>query len=216
MDFGGRGVGLMGCTGLLVHVRPRLYSQELTAEIVDVSIEKLGVNLAGGIDLVTKRPYPNKGYHVASRKVGRRSVDGLFIEVPARIDEFTMVAHWLHSYGSIVEHIVHYKVLDSQFGAISDDTTMWYGRSEKEGGWAPRWPEGVRPTPVHYEHSMTLERPLSSERSIAVEYDLSGIACFREETFPLPTLERERVINHIDMCGKRLVPEIEHALKGSL
>jgi hypothetical protein len=203
----------MGDTGMLIHVRPRLYSQVLTAEIVDLSIEKFGLNLVGGVDLVTKRPYPNKGYHVASRKVGRRSVDGLFIEVPARIDEFTMVTHWLHSYGNVAEHVVHYKVLDGEFDAISDDATMWYGYSSSLGGWSPRWPEGVRPTPVRYEHMMTLESALNCDRKIDIEYDHSGIACFREETFPLPTLERERVINHIDMIGKKLVPEIAQAIR---
>lgn len=202
--------------GMLIHVRPRLYSQVFSAEIVDVSIEELSLNLIGGVDLVTKRPYPNKGYHVASRKIGRRSVDGLFIEVPARVEEFTVVSHWLHSHGTVVEHVVHYKVLDEEFGAISDDTTMWYGRSEETGNWSPRWPTGVWPNPVRYEHMMTLERALNCERDINIEYDTSGIACFREETFPLPTLERERVINHIDMCGKRLVPEIGQALTACL
>ena len=207
---------MMGDTGMLVHIRPRLYSQNLTAEIVDLSIDKLGLKLVGGVDLVTKRPYPNKGYHVASRKVGRRSVDGLFIEVASRVEEFTMVTHWLHSYRSIVEHVVHFEVVDREFDAISDDSTMWYGRSEKEGGWSPRWPEGVRPNPVRYEHMMTLERALNGDREVDIEYDLPGVACFREETFPLPTLERERVINHIDMSGKRLVPEIDHALRACI
>lgn len=197
---------------MLIHIRPHLYSQFLTAEIVDLSVEQLGLKLQGGVDLTTKSPYPNKKYYVASRKIGRKAMDGILIETNDVVKEFTMVAHWLHSYGSVVEHVVHYRVLDNEFDAISDDATMWNAMSASLGGWQSRWPQGAKPNPLRYEHVMALE-PQESSRELDLEFDLSGIVCFREETFPLPTLERERVLGHIDATGKKLVPSIEHAFR---
>lgn len=198
---------------MLVHLRPRLRSNLHTAELVEFSIEKWGVKLDGYNDLVTKRPYKNKTYHVASRRIGRKAVDGIFFEVEGPVGEFTTVAQWLHDYGTVCEHVVHYKVLDDDYDAISDDTTMWHGASAQLGGWEPRWPEGVEPTPVRYEHYMSLEEGSVGSNKPLIEYDWNGLACYREETFKLPTLQRDRVINHLNMFAKKTVPDITHAIK---
>jgi hypothetical protein len=184
-----------------------------TAELVDFSIEKWNVKLDGHNDLITKRPYKNKSYQVASRRIGRRAVDGIFFEVEGLVSEFTTVSHWLHDYGSVVEHVVHYKVIDTDYDAISDDTTMWHGASPKLGGWEPRWPVGVVPNPARHEHKMTLEDSPSDRPDVVLEYGLDGLACYREETFRLPTLQRDRVVNHLNMFAKRVVPDITDAIK---
>ena len=49
---------------MLLHIRPRLYSPFKNVALIDLEINPLGIHLAGGVDLATRRPYPNKHYAV--------------------------------------------------------------------------------------------------------------------------------------------------------
>jgi hypothetical protein len=55
---------------MLLHLSPRLLWPYKDASIVDLEINPLGLRLVGGVDLITRRPFPNKHYKVACRKRG--------------------------------------------------------------------------------------------------------------------------------------------------
>lgn len=198
---------------MLIHLRPKFCSPKLSAKLVEFEIDRLNLRLVEGKDLVTKQPYRNWHYFVASRNVGRRKVDGIFIETRSQITEFTTVAKWLHSYGSVIKHVVHYRVLENEFDAVSDDATIWYGRSKDLGAWSSRWPDGKSHATMNYEPIMDLEQNLKTIRPVKVETDLMGFVVYREETFDLPTLERERVLTSLDCFLKKMVPDEKDAFK---
>lgn len=59
---------------MLIHISPQFLTCEASGndcEIVDLTIPELDLSLKGGSDIVSRRPFPNKRYVVASRKVGR-------------------------------------------------------------------------------------------------------------------------------------------------
>lgn len=127
---------------MLLHIRPRLFSnfyRQVT--VVDLRIGELDLHLVGGIDLVTRHPYPNHGYFVACRREGRnRSIDGIFIETAGRIEAFRCVTRWAVEAAWVIEHTVHYRLLDCDFDGASDDMTLWYGYYPEDGGWPDRRP----------------------------------------------------------------------------
>jgi hypothetical protein len=79
----------------LLHLCPRLLWPYKGAVIVDLKINPLGLRLVGGVDLITRRPFPNKNYKVACRKRGHnKAFNGILIETAAPLDEFETVARW--------------------------------------------------------------------------------------------------------------------------
>ena len=191
---GKRESGLLNA--MLLHIRPRLFSR-YHAALVDLEVSPLGLHLAGGVDLATRRPYPNKWYAVACRKLGTKAMDGILIETTARLDELHVTARWAVEASTVVTHRVHYKVLDHDFDAASDSTQFWFACCAELGGWSDRWPGGVRWRPsMAYEPMMEVEPGLTNQqRSSKDTIDVrSGWILAREETFSMPTIERERII----------------------
>jgi hypothetical protein len=62
-----------------MHIRPRLFSPFKNVALIDLQINPLGIHLAAGVDLATRRPYPNKRFAVACRKEGQKAIDGGFL-----------------------------------------------------------------------------------------------------------------------------------------
>lgn len=182
---------------MLLHIRPRLFSRHEVA-LIDLEVSPLGLHLAGGVDLATRRPYPNKWYAVACRKLGKKAIDGVLIETTARLDEFDTTARWAVEASTVVTHRVHYKLLDHDYDAASDSTEFWYACCAELGGWSNRWPGGTRSRPsMAFEPVMEVEpglmkQPRSSVDSIDVR---SGWIIAREEVFSMPTVERERILD---------------------
>lgn len=79
---------------MLVHIRPRLFSPFRNVSLMDLEIKPLGIHLMGGIDLTTRRPYPNKRYAVACRKQGHKAIDGILIETAKPVDVLRYIARW--------------------------------------------------------------------------------------------------------------------------
>jgi hypothetical protein len=61
--------------GLLVHIRPKILAPWKEVQLVALTVEPFGLDLRGDVDLMTRRPYPNKDYAVACRK-GRKAIEG--------------------------------------------------------------------------------------------------------------------------------------------
>lgn len=183
---------------MLLHIRPRLvskYSREIA--ITDLRIGELGLHLVGGIDLITRHPYPNRDYFVACRREGRnRSIDGIFIETAGWIETFHSVARWAIEDDWVVEHTVHYSLLDRDFDAASDDMTLWSGRYPEDGGWPDRCPAWCRKlVPCRTEpvmHVVGEDRRKIGETDD--EEDKWGFMMRRRQRFAMPTIERERLL----------------------
>lgn len=180
---------------MLLHIRPRFFTRYQVA-LIDLEISPLGLHLRGGVDLATRRPYPNRWYAVACRKLGTKAMDGILIETGGRLDELDMTARWAVEASKAVTHRVHYKLLDHDFEAASDRTLFWHACGEELGGWTNRWPGGTRhPYPMMYEPRMEVDPALSGQQRMSRDIidSRSGWIIAREESFSMPTIERERI-----------------------
>lgn len=194
---------------MLIHLSPRLYlafrNETPAVDLVDITIAELGIHLKGGIDLTTRRPYPNKNYVVACKKVGQKAIDGILIETQDHIDKFTLVARWAINASPILRtHRVEYTVLDSEHDTISESMVLWYAACASLGGWGSRWPEALAyPAPVHAQPRMDLwpVEQGGAERKGRELVDVlapNGLIVERSEKFSLPTIERGRLSSRME------------------
>lgn len=79
---------------MLLHFCPRLFSPFKNVAIIDLQIDPIGIRLAGGIHLATRRPFPNKHFAVACRKEGRKAMNGILIETSMPVEEMHYTARW--------------------------------------------------------------------------------------------------------------------------
>lgn len=183
---------------MLIHLVPRMFACPVTeplCQIYDFESPELGLKLSGEKDLVGRRPFPNKKYLVANRRVGRKAMNGFLIETKDSIQTFTTITRWnVVEREAVVTHRITYRILDDEMDAITEDMTYWYAMSEALGGYASRWPKGLEGTPAQHQPSMEL---ISRERSrrITDSCDLDGLVMERVEEFVMHTVERERIVN---------------------
>lgn len=199
---------------MLIHLTPRFYTCELSGanvELVDLQIPELQLDLRGGKDLATRRPYPNERYVVGCRNVGKKAIAGILVETPAHIPEYTVVARWAVDAEIIVTHRVQHVVLDKDFDTVTDSMVMWYARCESLGGWCSRWPEVHQGAiPASAQPRMQLSR--TPERTgIVADHAPEGFIAERAEVFSVPTIERARLLGG-GAVGER-IPSVESAFK---
>jgi Family of unknown function (DUF6012) len=181
---------------MLLHLRPRILSPFRDVALVDVKIEPFGLRLRGGTDLAVRRPYPNKRYAVACRKKGHKAIDGILVETPSFVSEFTYTARWAVEAALSVTHEVAYKILDRDFDAASEDMTLWYACCEELGGWSDRFPLGARSAPpIALEPTMEVWAAHVDRRRQATDTIVAGMVVARKEILPMPTIEPERILN---------------------
>lgn len=194
---------------MLLHLQPRLYSPCRNVAIVDLAIEPFGLRLAGGVELATGRPYPNKHYAIAYRKnKTRKAFNGILIEIPGPVDEWHMTARWSVEAEIVVTHHVDYRLLDHDFDTASEDQTLWYAACAELGGWSNRWPSPdlrqsrvmmeVVPREYHErEKPVTYRDTLDHERGLIVQ---------RCQAFDMPTIERGRLTKPLISDAERMPP----------
>lgn len=159
---------------------------------------KLKLVLTGSRDLATRRPYPNKNYLVGCRKLGQKAIDGIFIETQQHLWAFTTIARWAVNADAVVSHRTNYIVLDEDFDAVSDNMTLWYATDEGLGSWGTRWPECAKSLiPASSEPRMDIW-PVNmggakSEGDVNDILARNGLIIERNETFKIPTIERDRL-----------------------
>lgn len=210
---------------MLLHLQPSLYSPFEAVALVDLTIEAFALHLQGGTDLVTRRPYPNKRYAVACRKQGRKALDGILIETTKPISEFTCVTRWAIAAERLAVHHVRYRVLDSEFDAATESMVFWYAFSESLGGWSNRWPEwATEIAPVVGEATMEVLPPDGDGRTAVKNcapglrecrdrVDERGWIVERHETFAMPTIERQRLLDERCSMHRGRMPPIESAFR---
>lgn len=183
---------------MLLHITPKLFSPFRNVELIDLEIAQLGLRLTTANDLVTRRPYPNKRYAVGCRKLGRKAIDGILIETSATVDEFRYVARWAVEAETVVTHRVDYKVLDHDFDTASDSMMLWYACCAELGGWSDRWPAWAKDAaPIYSAPMMEVVPPVPSRQPSTEDVmdELTGWITNRRQTFAMPTIERERLLN---------------------
>lgn len=191
---------------MLIHFVPRMYAcrfSEPQCELIDFHCPALGLKLRSGIELVARRPYPNKNYLVACRKVGQKAIDGFLVETTERVTEFAAVTRWAVGGDRVVNHQVQYFVLDDELDAVSESMGLWYGTSGTLGNWSSRWPDVAKEwSPAAAQPRMEL---VSRERAgtYADRMDTKGKIVERSEVFQLHTIERER----IEQRGGLILPD---------
>jgi hypothetical protein len=201
---------------MLIHIVPKLFEPPFAveSEVIDVSIPECGLVLIGGKDITARRPYPNKRYLVACRKVGQKAIDGIFIEVDGWLESYTVATRWLVD-GEVITHIVEHTVLDQDFDAVTDSMVLWSGRYGTD--WATRWPDCyANEPPVRRQPSMDVltslmcgtRRP-DGTRDVV---DSTQRVILRTEFFQLHTIERERLFGPGNGApGLERIPDVEQA-----
>jgi hypothetical protein len=186
---------------MLIHVIPRiLLARDPRAQcsLIDFRCAELDLVLREGADLTVGRPYPNKTYLVARRKLGRRAVDGILIETADFVSEFTTVTRWAVNGDRVLTHEVQHILLDQDHDAATESMILWYASGHAGREFPGRWPEHVNyGPPVSTQPLMDLR---SSERHGKYEdtVDASGWLTRRRETFVMHSVERDR----IDILGQ--------------
>jgi hypothetical protein len=199
---------------MLIHIVPKLFEPPyaIHSEIIEVSIPECGLHLIGGKDITARRPYPNKRYLVACRKIGQKAMVGALIDVAGSIQNYTVITRWRVN-GLVVTHFVEHEVLDHEYDAVSDLMVLWYGQYGTN--WQNRWPTCyTEEAPIARQPAMDvfsanmngLTRP--EEVRDVIDEELRVIR--RVEPFKLHTIERERLLDTENRHGER-IPDINHA-----
>ena len=182
---------------MLLHLSPMFITNTFNVhpELHKVSIPEIDLDLIGGVDVIARQPHPNKRYYTGCRKVGRKAIDGMLVEVPEQLTYFTLVSTWvIASNLPMATHIVHYTLADNDFPFASDNLMLWGERrhdSTKEWSYAlgqPRMvmlPENYRAREVRDIHFIRNEVGL-------VETCVESITI---PTLPLTTLDDSRCFN---------------------
>jgi hypothetical protein len=113
---------------MLIHISPRFYNpySDVNAEIHSVDIPEFNLSLKGGVDIVTRKPFPNKTMQIVCRKIGRKAINGLFLETNEIVENFTLIAKWMVN-DNICTHQVHMHIVDKDFDAATDCIMLWGG-----------------------------------------------------------------------------------------
>ncbi|MEZ8930339.1 MULTISPECIES: DUF6012 family protein [unclassified Vibrio] len=188
---------------MLLHLVPKIMNRysNVELELIDVQIPELNVTLTEGKDLVVRKPFPNKSYHVACRKVGRKAMHGLYLEVDKQLTNFSVITHWKAKCANWADeqektltHRVNYTVADTDFDAISDDHTLQYGQF----GFESRWLTDFRinpPVKTQPRMDVLICEYHKRGENISIEDEYQDVVMVnRVEEITLPTVEKERLI----------------------
>jgi len=202
---------------MLYHLIPKIFSPQYLFQcgLISVDIADFGLALDAGNALTARRPYPNKNYLVACRKVGKLAKIGILIEAPP-VEQFTVTTKWLVTptseavtrieEASAITHEVHYTVLDDKYDAITESSMLWGGSSEPEH-WENRVPdEYAGRAPMDIVPRMIIDpRQITERQTTQAEYTMTdGIVAHLSEKLRMPTVQPERIFNRPGEMSKRM------------
>jgi hypothetical protein len=205
----------------LLHIRPRFFANVSHLEAAerddipklediqldDLTVEPFGLKLRGGMELATRRPYPNRNYLVACRRQAtKKAVDGILLAFSSHVDHLHVTARWSIGAQLITTHRIHYQIIDRNFDFGSDDKTLWYGFGE----WSNRAPAWVGDQQYRYrvERDIKMELvgrlPIGQEPISVLKRDrfAGGFLMERRQELPMPTIERGRLVTYPDVGRK--------------
>lgn len=193
---------------MLIHLIPKLFFKySNNVSILSLEIPELNISLTGD-DLVSRKPFPNKCYHVACKRKGKKAIKGILIESEEHLEEFHVETKWLIEGEGEISHIVHYNIMDNDFSLVSDDFTLMYASSGVLGDFESRWNsiENNFP-PCHGQPFMEYVDSVKADKSNVVDsLTFPNTIIHREEFISIPTIEMERFTKRGDYEGR--FPEI--------
>ena len=186
---------------MLLHIIPILLVHQACgyANNVSVEIPEIKLKLNGETDLTVGTPYPNKLYNVAYRKGARKFMNGLLIESPVFLSEFTVIITWKIGSFKDITHTIKYTVSDSEMAAVTDSHMLLGPIHESFGEWTPRPLIGLESEPpVNSSPRMDF---LTNEKkhsrgdvvNLIDSYSPDGVISNRDEFITVPTVEIERL-----------------------
>ncbi len=198
---------------MLIHLKPSIYTDNPIGpcSLVDLTCHEFGLKLVGGKDLIAGRPYPNKNWLVAYRKIGRKAMNGFFIETQGFVREFNVITRWAVAANHIATHKVRYILTDDDFDTATEEMTLWGEFTPSFGGYKSRYPIGWNyGSPMQSEPRMDVLNEWDRVGDITDKVNQHGVLIERSEVFRLPTLERDRfTISHF----RHRMPSIESAFQ---
>lgn len=198
---------------MLIHLIPAIVADRtnVPCSLVDITCRGLGLNLVGGKDLTARRPYPNKNYLVACRKIGQKAVNGLLVETEHLIRDFTVVTRWSVAASHIATHSVRYILADVEFDTVTQEMMLWAGTHPSQGDYKSRYPiDGVYGSPLESQPKMEAFKRIKRVGEITDRLDKNGAVIERAEVFYIPTVERDRL--SVSIFEGRM-PAIENAFR---
>lgn len=194
---------------MLLHLAPTFCEWASTPTLIDVRIPELNLILREGRELTTRRPFPNKAFRVACRRMGTKAIVGFLVEAPDSLREFTVLSRWAVDAEYVATHHVEHVILDRQHGCVSQLSLLWHAYP----GASSRWPAGLpRLFPMEIDPVMEdlscLPRRGICEDTVGAE----GLIEFRREALALPTIEAGRLREQHFYNGR--LPSPEHAFSG--
>jgi hypothetical protein len=206
---------------MLIHLTPKIFAPHQTVTLVDFTIDVFDMHLRGGIDVVARSPYPNKGFQVCCRNVGRKAMDGILLQTEGHVSEFEAITRWMINEEQVVTHHVTYQILDNEFDAATASMLFFYEHPPSLGGWQSRWPEWANGiAPAYAEPTMVTEvfLPKSEQRRAAAKakrcidtLNKAGNIIERWEVFAMPSIERERLFDERCQFHKGRMPPLSAA-----
>lgn len=177
---------------MLIHLTPRLFTSAQGGHdwVLDrLEVPEFGLTLKGGVDVVSRRPFPNKRYLVGSPP-GRRHYVGVLFSVDRRLDAVSYVATWRRTDGRVAVHAVRLRVVDQDFDAVTDCVLAWRGLP----GWAAREVPQYRHLSVtEATPCLDLEGARAGLARVCLDTLEAGVIARREEDLDVPTVEADRL-----------------------
>lgn len=175
---------------MLIHLSPLMICHPDTepCTLVDMVSEELGLKLTGGVELKTCRPHLNPIYLIACAKANRKKVDGLLIETPHPVHEFTLVTRWEVAASHIATHRVHYQILDQEQDAVTETMLRWRRRPAAYQGQSPI---------VTLQTRMEVSPQMKKIRETTDIVDERGFLLKRTESLQMHTLSRDELFNSV-------------------
>jgi hypothetical protein len=198
---------------MLIHLIPNILADrtDVPCSLVDLTCRELGLNLIGGKELTARRPYPNKNYLVACRKVGQKAVNGFLVETQGPVREFTVVTRWAVAASHIATHSVRYILADEEFDTVTEEMMLWSAPHPSQGEYKSRYPIGFTyGSPLESQPRMEAFKRIKRVGEFTDQLDKHGAVIERSEVFHLPTVERDRLSR--SFFGDRM-PAIENAFR---
>lgn len=198
---------------MLIHLIPQIVADRtnVPCSLVDVTCRELGLKLIGEKELTARRPYPNKNYLVACRKVGQKAVNGFLVETQDLVREFTVVTRWAVAASHIATHSVRYVLADDEFDTVTEEMMLWGATHPSEGDYKSRYPIGCTyGSPLESQPKMEAYKRIKRVGEFTDQLNKHGAVIERSEVFRLPTVERDRLSRSI---FRDRMPAIENAFR---
>jgi len=123
---------------MFIHLIPKLFFKYANHfSILSLEVPELSIHLTND-DIVSRKPFPNKCYHVVCKRKGKKAIKGILLESDKHLSHFQVRTKWLIDNEEIT-HVVNYHVIDDEFSLVSDDFTLMYASSGALGDFDSRW-----------------------------------------------------------------------------